>query len=108
MTSAMALELRQDLETLIRIMQIWTASEKDPRQVRYLQSSIQLIDTALARLKALLAGATNLKEPNVYLYVNSLNKGLNEIGANWQDDPRITAAITTVTKKAYDYYKMTR
>ena len=108
MTQSMAIELDQDLQSLMSIFQILRASEQDRNQAMYLQSSIDLIKTAISRLTDLLAGTSTLREANVYLYVNSLNKGLIEIGASWQDDQRISAAITSITDKAYRYYKMCR
>jgi hypothetical protein len=108
MSRTQANELRDDLELLIQVLQAWRAQQSDPAQLRYLDESVALVGRERSKLGAWLAGTSALPEHNVYLSVSSLAKGLNEIGANWQNDPRIRHLIQRVTDKAYDFYKATR
>jgi hypothetical protein len=105
MNQKMAESLENDLEYFENIFVKWISIQTDKKQVIYLRSSLNIIQSELERLRNLISGTSQISERNVYLSVSSLRKGLLEIGANFYDDNELRQLFEKITDKAYDCYK---
>ena len=102
-----AQELRADVQALVTALTTMQAAEPDTTQREFLADCSELVRLHLGYLDALLAGTSRVPEDRVYLGVSSLNKGLAEIGGEWQGNSSLSYLKTLVTTKDFRFFQET-
>ena len=97
-----------DGQKLLTALTAAQSAAPEERERSLIGDCLNLARHELGKLDTLLAGTSKIPEDRVYLTVSSLNKGLAEIGGEWQRDPELSRLKTLVVEKAYRFFKETR